>query len=166
MAIESDALMPVFVSENSSSRTKIKDNGIPQECQTVMRLPRSVVVLQERDRALPYFFASFLPMNVLANDDCVKSEIMTMANKSSALRDAVQAIGILHRDQQDQISLNSSIEAHPRYKALQAYDRAVRAIQGLITSKTFLDDPSALWTTFLLGLFEVRSRRKNLATQV
>jgi hypothetical protein len=165
MAIESNALMPVFVSEKSSSRTKVKDNGITQESQTVMRLPRSVVVLQEQDRALPYFFASFLPMNVLANDDWVKSEIMTMASKSSALRDAVQAIGILHRDQQDQISLNSSVEAHPRYKALQAYDRAVRAIQGLITSKTFLEDPSALWTTFLLGLFEVRSRRKNVAIQ-
>lgn len=165
MAIESNALMPVFVSEKPSSRAKAKENGIPQESQTVMRLPRSVVGLQEQDRALPYFFASFLPMNVLANDDSIKSEILTMTKKSSALRDAVQAIGILHRDQQVQISLNSSIEAHPRYKALQAYDRAVRAMQGLITSKTFLDDPSALWTTFLLGLFEVRSRRRNVATQ-
>ncbi|KAH4102509.1 hypothetical protein HBH70_215600 [Parastagonospora nodorum] len=154
MAIESNALMPVFVSEKSSSRAKAKEHGTPQEYQTVMRLPPSVG-LQEQDRAIPYFFVSFLPMNILANDDSINSELQTMTKTSSALRDAIQAVGILHRDQQDQVSLNSSVEARPRYKALQAYDRAVRAIQGLITSNTFLDDPSALWTTFLLGLFEL-----------
>lgn len=40
-------------------------------------------------------------------------------------------------------------------EALQAYARAVRYVQEAIASCRLIDDPSALWVTFFLGVFEV-----------
>jgi hypothetical protein len=154
ISINSTALMPVFVSGQANTRAKVNEPGSSQEYQTVVHLPQSVG-LKEHDRAFPYFFMSFLPMNMLANDGSMNTELLMMAKASSALRYAVQAVATLHRDQQDQISIISSIECRPKYSVLQAYGRAVRSMQSLITSGNFLGDPSALWTTFILGLFEV-----------
>jgi hypothetical protein len=157
----SNALMPVFVNEKGNAALESRGSKSAQERQTVICLPKSVG-LQEHDCAFPYFFKAFLPMNVFANDESFDTELLFMARTSSTLRDAIQAVAVLHGNQQDQNSVVLFAQRRRKFEALQAYHRAVRAMQKLITSNTFLSDPSALWTTFLLGLFEVRNLGQQL----
>lgn len=149
-------LVPVFVGEKTKVTSKVTRSASAREDRTVIHLPRSVE-LTHADRAFPHFFVAFLPMNVLMNKS-VEAEMLAMAKSSPALRDAVQAIATLHRQQQDQLNMVPADDRCETYHALQAYGRSVRYIQSRIMSADFLSDPTALWATFLLGLFEVRSR--------
>jgi hypothetical protein len=91
----------------------------------------------------------------------VEVELLAMMTTSEALRDAIHAVAILHRKQQYQLTTGSTKGSGETHQALQAYDRSVRYMQRCISSNTFLQDPSSLWTTFLLGLFEVREIESN-----
>jgi hypothetical protein len=147
-------LLPIFISE-----TKKKHNGVlnatgPKK-DVRISLPSSLDMTGD-DRAFLYFFQSFLPKNILTSDIAFDTELLSMAKRSRPLRDVVQAIGELHRGQQDQLTTGTFNKSMESYQALHAYDRSVRSVKDLITSRAFLSDPSALWTTFLLGLFEVR----------
>jgi hypothetical protein len=154
IAAKQAALLPVFVSEKS--RTSPGSTGYIslREHQVVDALPQPMR-LRGDDRALPYFFKSFLPMNILASDGTIDTELLAAVKVSPALRDAVDAIAILQMKRHDHSTFGSPATDCQNYQALEAYDRSVCSMQSLITSETFLDDPSALWTTFLLGLFEV-----------
>ena len=103
-----------------------------------------------------YFFVSFLPMNSLSSGTLlVQSELQTMMHSSAALRDALCAVAALHRHQRAQWTDSGAKDAGGRRGAMQLYVESVRSVQARITHNKFADDPSTLWTTFLLGLFEV-----------
>lgn len=155
ISIKQAALMPVFVAEKSRNSSVSAKSMSPPADQIVKRLPQ-YIGLKDDDRAFPYFFMSFLPMNILLSEGTVDTELLAMAQTSPALRDAVQAIATLHRRRQDNTTMDLPTTDPQNYQALEAYHRSVCSIQTLIMSNTFLGDPSALWTTFLLGLFEVR----------
>jgi hypothetical protein len=147
--------MPVFVGWKSSPDIKNKEFALLLGKKSSLSVPQSMTPI-DHDCTIPYFFTCFLPMNLLVNDKSASIGLLAMAKSSPALRDAIQAVAELHRKQQDQFAV-AGLNAHgATYKALQAYDRSVRCMQVHIMTNTFLDDPSALWTTFLLGLFEVR----------
>lgn len=98
-----------------------------------------------------YFFMTFLTMNNLSNDRLpVVTDLLNLMADAPALRDAISAVAVYHRKQQ-----SPEIVSTGDYQALQSYGRSVRHIKDLITSRTFSRDPSTLWTTFFLGLFEV-----------
>ncbi|KAL5444418.1 hypothetical protein PMIN06_008429 [Paraphaeosphaeria minitans] len=141
---------PVFVGENTDREAKgkqIVEPAIGQSCFPFLRFPAPKIC----DSSVPYFFMSFLAMNNLSNDRLpVVADLLNLMAGAPALRDAISAVAVHHRKQQVP-------EAVPlgNYQALQSYGRSVRHVQTLITSETFPHDPSALWTTFLLGLFEL-----------
>jgi hypothetical protein len=161
MAITSNPLLPIFVGEKTNSKSKMTIAAPASGTKIVTRLPQSLELAGD-DRAVLYFFTSFSRMNVLAGNTLIDNEILNLAKTSPALRDAMVAVATLHRMQQEQFRLISTDGQCDKHGALQAYGRSVRCIQNRITSNTFLCDPSALWTTFLLGLFEVRSQRSSL----
>lgn len=124
-------------------------------------LPQSLG-LAEDDRAHLYFFVPFSRMNVLLGNMSIEDDVLELSKTSPALRDAIEALATLHYKQQESFSIVLETGQCDTHRALQAYGRSVRCMQNHITSNTFLGDPSALWTTFLLGLFEVRSNSENL----
>lgn len=101
------------------------------------------------DESIPYFFMSFLAMNSLSNDRLpVVDDLLGLMKDGPALRDAISAVALHHRKQQTPVLVGAG-------EALQPYNRSVCYIKKLIASNSFLQDPSALWTTFFLGLYEV-----------
>ena len=105
---------------------------------------------------MAYFFSSFLPMNVLSSGGLLlQKELQSMVHSSVALRDALCAVAALHRCQRVQWEVLETKDPEGRQGAMQLYVGSVRSVQARITHNKFADDPSTLWTTFLLGLFEV-----------
>lgn len=122
-----------------------------QWAKATLQLHRSVKP-KRADCYLPYFFASFLPLNTFISEKIpIVDDLLTLAKSSPALNDAIHAVAALHAKRQD-------IEISPKVgdtEALQSYARSVRHVQSEISAGSFLSDRSALWTTFILGLFEV-----------
>ena len=82
-------------------------------------------------------------------------DLLTMTHSSPGLRNAVTAVAALHAKSQGLL-----VSARPEGRfagsdSLNSYVRSVQYVQGRISAGTFMEDESALWTTFLLGLFEV-----------
>lgn len=148
--IKSAAFTPIFVNESNGSRIGQKCNEALLATKGCMLVPQSIS-FTGLDLDLPYFLTHFLPMNLFIGQKVpVGPNLVELVSTSPALVDAIQAVAALHRRQ---LSFGSGHA--PATDALQAYGRSVRCMQSQITSGTYLDDPSALWTTFLLGLFEV-----------
>ena len=121
-----------------------------------IQLP-SRISLGKTERDVTYFFGSFLPMNTFSNGNLlVQNELQSMMHSSTALRDALCAVASLHRFQRAQYIGSGLEDLNGRRNAMQLYVGSVRCVQARITQDKFADDPSTLWTTFLLGLFEVR----------
>ncbi|KAH7094671.1 hypothetical protein FB567DRAFT_9626 [Paraphoma chrysanthemicola] len=108
------------------------------------------------DWYLPFFFASFLPMNIFTSDRVsMELDLIDLAKSSPALRGAMYAIAALHGKQTCSLDLaNVDVQLNIA-ESLEAYNHSVCCIRKGIDSNELLDDPSALWTTFLLGLFEL-----------
>jgi hypothetical protein len=95
-------------------------------------------------------------MNTLSGGNLlVQSELRSMMHSSAALRDALCAVAALHRYQRAQWTNLRAKDPEGRRSAMQLYVGSVRYVQARITHNKFADDSSTLWTTFLLGLFEV-----------
>jgi hypothetical protein len=95
-------------------------------------------------------------MNNFANDRLpIDADLLSTMKTSTALKDAIQALSLLHRKQQRHFIAAETETACGSTEALQAYSRSVRSMQKQIASNQFPGDPPALWTTFLLGIFEV-----------
>lgn len=140
---------PVFVSEGPKASTRFGTSKPSFPGTIVFPLGKSVYS-KGSDRNLPYFFTSFLSMNVLVSGKVpMNLDLLDMAKDSPALRDAIHAICAWHRGQRQIVDSVDVCEG------LHAYVNSVCHIRRNITSRDFLEDPSALWTTFLLGLFEV-----------
>jgi hypothetical protein len=144
----------IFIGWSTDQSPGKKKEALLLQDTSPTSVPQSIA-LADKERTFPYFFTSFLPMNTIASDKSVTARLLAMAKSSPALQDAIHAVAALHQKQQDQLTVPGGGGNGETYKALQAYNQSVRCMQSCIETNTFLDDPSALWTTFLLGLFEV-----------
>lgn len=107
---------------------------------------------------LHYFFTCFLPSNnIFGGAVLVIDDLVTMTKSSSALRDTIGAVAMLHAQRQDHLVLPEQWGGTHSNVFLQYYARSVSSVQQEITSGLFVESRSALWTTFLLGIFEVRT---------
>lgn len=97
---------------------------------------------------------TFTSQQILIND-----ELTAMLQHSPALRDAIEAVAALHSQQRKPLAVCTS-NKESNIEALKAYARSVSCVQKKITAGTFLVDKSALWVTFILGIFEVSNPSK------
>lgn len=148
--IKSIDFTPIFVNNSNGSKAEKTRNGRSLATNVSMLLPQSMACAgSELD--LPYFLTHFLPMNLFIGDKVIMGpKLCELCGTSPALVDAIRAISALHRKQ-----LSYGSGHAPAMDALQAYGRSVRCMQNQIATGTYLNDLSALWTTFFLGLFEV-----------
>lgn len=108
--------------------------------------------LSPSDAYLDYFFTHFLYQNAFTSiSPQFANSLVTFLHHSSELHDAVKAIAALH------ISHSTSfLQGRDDPAALQAYSRSVRSLQTKLELEPTARDPSVLWATLLLGVFEVR----------
>jgi hypothetical protein len=113
-------------------------------------------MLKTDDRLLPYFFETFLGVNNFVSVNTrFNVSLLDTARSSIELRDAISAISSLHFSRHHQLQRNIQPSPSDHIEALQAYARSVRSVQAKISSRSFINAPSSLWTTFLLGIFEL-----------
>ncbi|KAH9877362.1 hypothetical protein IAQ61_002727 [Plenodomus lingam] len=118
------------------------------------RLPKQIPA-QRTACYLPYFFTQFLPSNTFtAEKFVVNDDLLVMVQESAGLRDAVDAVAALHAKKRGYLTCSEQMET-VNAEALQTYMRSVHSVQEKISAGSFMHDRSALWTTFLLGLFEL-----------
>lgn len=154
MSVKLTSLMPVFVGQKSLIDTeRMQDPAL-----SMSRMPQ-MVDLAWGHRAVPYFFMVFLPMNNFSAGRSVQEEVSIIVKTSRGLRDAIEAVATLHYNRHSRTTGCKVPDRSNGKQALQAYSRAVRHVQSRITSAAFLGAPCALWTTFVLGLFEVSGLR-------
>lgn len=152
--MEHTAPRPIFVQQATNAASK---DLTLSERKRITFFPLYACVSPGRtDQYLSYFFTSFLPRNVFASKIIpMEGDLRAICSASSALRDAIDAIVTLHCSRQGQLSLIDQDLSLAKFDCLQPYTRSVRYVQRAITLRTLMDDPSALWVTFFLGLFEV-----------
>lgn len=85
----------------------------------------------------------------------VTTEIVDMMKNTPALKAAICAVASHNLTQQSPTLVSKTDRTNTKMNTLQNYSQSVCYIQKLIASNTFLGDPSALWITFFLGLYEV-----------
>lgn len=116
-----------------------------------MAVPAQILSTRD-DFYLTYFFTSFLYQNTFSGvTPQFGTALSSLLHQSPELRDAVKAISALHVTHHSQLTANHD----DKLAALQAYSRSVQHVQRRIVSQSFICDPSSLWTTLLLGIFEV-----------
>lgn len=143
---------PVFVSQTARSLIQDEKNS-PMKIETpylpLMQSPTS----DPYDRIIVYFFVTFLSTNNLPTSRFpMADDLLHLIQNAPALRNAISAVAVQHG-----IHRRPTLAATNKHHALQSYSHSITHINALIASNTFAQDPSALWTTFILGLFEVRS---------
>jgi len=109
---------------------------------------------------LSYFTACFLPMNLFSGQFLLgENDLQAALHVSPALGHAISSISLLHRSSMFQDGCLIRYNRQDLQKAMESYSQSVRLIQCLIWSNKFESEPHALWSTFLLGLFEVCDQR-------
>lgn len=150
--IQPKAFTPVFVSETARSLVQDQKNSsmqIETSYLPLLQAPTS----DSHDRSIVYFFVTFLSTNNLPTSRFpIADDLLHLIQNAPALRNAISAVAVQHG-----IHRRPKLAATNKYHALQSYSHSITHINVLIASNTFAQDPSALWTTFILGLFEVRS---------
>lgn len=140
--------VPVFVHATQAS---FSQRGHSHVAEIAGVLPAQTS-LSPSDCYVTYFFTSFLHQNAFNGiTPQIGIALSSLLHHSPELHDAINAISALH------ITRHGHLESRQDDKlaALQAYSRSVQRIQGRIISETFICNPSSLWTTLLLGIFEV-----------
>ncbi|XPS70404.1 hypothetical protein M3J09_002625 [Ascochyta lentis] len=151
MTREDKTIASVFVHTTSTTFT---NRSRSHRKATPISLTHPMVPCRN-DIYLTYFFASFLRLNAFTGiAPEFQTSVSSLVHYSSELRDAINAISALHITQNNQ-TCQSVDMSNENLAALQAYSRSVRSMQVKIASKEFIDDPSALWTTLLLSVFEL-----------
>ncbi|KAH7085021.1 hypothetical protein BKA63DRAFT_8151 [Paraphoma chrysanthemicola] len=158
--VKSQMTERIFVSPKGKSLSSAVKNSPRPPFLSITRgaevsLPRPVSP-KGLERYLPYFFASFLPMNIFTSDRVsMELDLIDLAKTSPALRGAMYAVTASHGEQTCSIDLANVDVQSSIAESLEAYNHSVCCIRKGIDANELLDDPSALWTTFLLGLFEL-----------
>jgi hypothetical protein len=95
-------------------------------------------------------------MNIFTSERTpMELDLIDLAKTSPALRGAIHAVAALHSNQHSRPDMAKANRNSDLAEGLEAYNSSVCCIRKRIDSNELLGDPSALWTTFLLGLFEV-----------
>lgn len=119
--------------------------------------PIPQVASGRREIYLVYFFTSFLRMNAFTGiSPHFETSLSSLIHCSPELCDAINAVAALHITQCSRSGISAASSSDDTISALRAYSHSVRCVQAKITSNAFSHDASALWTTLLLGVFEVR----------
>ena len=142
---------PIFV---HATQTSFSKKGRSHVGEIAARVPARAPSIRD-ESYVTYFFTSFLYQNVFTSE--FATALSPLLHYSPELRDAVSAIAALHMTQHGQ----STSDHDDKLAALQAYSQSVRRIQERIASQSFIRDPSSLWTTLLLGVFEVSRFRRS-----
>jgi len=139
---------PIFV---HATQTSFSQRGHSHVGEVAIRVPAREPSIRA-DFYVTYFFTSFLHRNAFTG---ITSQfgiaLSSLLHHSPELHDAVSAISALHITQHGQSTFNHD----DKLAALQAYSQSVQRVRGRIASQSFIRDPSSLWTTLLLGVFEV-----------
>ncbi|KAF1932134.1 uncharacterized protein M421DRAFT_416861 [Didymella exigua CBS 183.55] len=139
---------PIFVHATQAS---FPHRGRSHVTETVVDLPAQTSPVSS-DFYVTYFFTSFLYQNSFTGiTPQIGTALSSLLHYSPELHDAINAISALHMTRNGYLN---SIQ-DDKLAALKAYSRSVQRVQGRIVSKSFVCDPSSLWTTLLLGIFEL-----------
>ena len=139
---------PIFVHTTQQTFT---DTARSHQKETALSLSPQAPSTKS-DTYLKYFFRYFLHENGFTGiAPLLQISLSSLVHYSPELYDAINAISALHLTQHSQVAFRKIDDL----AALQAYSRAVHRVQDKIATKSLLYDPSALWTTLLLGVFEV-----------
>ncbi|KAF2622748.1 hypothetical protein BU25DRAFT_205072 [Macroventuria anomochaeta] len=139
---------PIFLHATQATYTNTAHSHVNKT--TVSLIPRAPSI--KSDIYLTHFFISFLHQNSFTGiAPRFETSLCSLVHHAPELRDAINAISALHITQHSQLASTRD----ENLAALQAYSRSVHCVQAKIASKSFLCDPSALWTTLLLGVFEL-----------
>lgn len=143
----------VFVSQSSNEDITVSTVSTVRRTSPT-RLPKQMPA-RRPDCYLPYFFTQFLPSNQFTSEKFViNDDLLLMVQESAGLRDAIDAVAALHAKKRGYLTCSEKVES-VNAEALQAYMRSVNSVQEKISAGLFMQEKSALWTTFLLGLFEL-----------
>jgi hypothetical protein len=139
---------PIFVHATQTSFSQRANSHVGN---MVVRVPAQAPSIKD-DFYVTYFFTSFLYQNAFTGiTPQFGTALSSLLHYSPELHDAISAIAALHITRHDELAF-----AHDdKLAALQAYSQSVQRVQGRIASRSFVRDPSSLWTTLLLGIFEV-----------
>lgn len=93
----------------------------------------------------------------------VTAELIHLMEKSPSLRDVATAIGAHDASRRSSVSSFRGQDS-PGYTALSLYGRSIQALQIQATNTASARHDDTLWSTFLLGIFEVHSVISSLGT--
>ncbi|KAJ4984284.1 hypothetical protein SVAN01_10253 [Stagonosporopsis vannaccii] len=134
-----------------ATKTQDSDDKRARRKGDTVSLPRQIPALRNETH-LTYFFTSFLSQNAFTSvSEQFRISLSSLIYGSVGLRDAINAISALHIAQMRGATPTKGDDP----AALHAYARSVKCIQAKITSGSIVRDPSSLWTTLLLGVFEL-----------
>jgi hypothetical protein len=100
-------------------------------------------------------FFRFLERYQLTREFCgLAADLLCLMRCSGPLLNICHAIGALEAGRRGSVQ-NYGRHTDPAQAAFLLYGGSIRAFSGQIGSPGFQPDEGALWTTFLLGMFEV-----------
>lgn len=81
-------------------------------------------------------------------------DLMALVQGHLSLRKVAMAIGALDASRRSSVR---SLHGHdsPHHAALTLYGESIRALRARLSTTASLDSEDILWSTFLMGLFEV-----------
>ncbi|CAI6296015.1 unnamed protein product [Periconia digitata] len=126
------------------------------QATTLGDIQKVLVRSSEFESDLSYFTTCFLPMNLFSGHVLFqKSDLRAILRASPASEHAISAISSLHsvlaaQDKHAQIQTRGKFT-----KAMESYGQSVTSVQCLISNQKFQSESYTLWSTFLLGLFEL-----------
>jgi len=108
-------------------------------------------------RMSKYFFSEFLGDHDFFGRDNLGLEIIASLRRNNAsLQNATLAVALLHASRKSQ-SVSSQHQNKICLEALHTYQQSLVCLQQDLDAKLILNDDACLWSTFFLGIFEVRS---------
>ncbi len=84
----------------------------------------------------------------------VTADLVHLMQRSASLRHVAIALGALDASRRGSVCSFRGQDS-PRYVALNLYGRSIRALQTQVANVALVRCDDLLWSTFLLGLFEV-----------
>jgi hypothetical protein len=108
-------------------------------------------------RMTKYFFSEFLgDHNFFGTDNMGLGIIASLRRNHASLQNAILAVALLHASRKSQ-PVSSQHQRKICLVALHTYQQSLICLQQDLDAKLILNDDACLWSTFFVGIFEVRS---------
>lgn len=121
--------------------------------------PKVTVPQHKHSLYMTYFFSTFLALNKLSTRfDAQPVLLLDLASRSRALHHCFVALSALHISQPNSTT-RDECQKTTRYDAITAYQQSITILRVDLARPNRVPDETTLWTTFFLGIFEVRSSR-------